>query len=374
MEIKVICSSCGTKFKFDVEPIHGRMPAPVACPACGSDTTAQANTEISNALGAVPPAAASIPTARPIPVATPLGAPPAPAAPAPGSLRINRAHETPASSGAAPPPPLPPSVPFPAAAHPIVPAKSERRPAKTIYTIVIIALALIGLVAAGYRWARRLTVFTEIAKQVAEASKNADSSDGGAKNLWYEKCAILIIQHTNHVEVADACKSFWKDKLHKNLIVTKSGDEDYMNQGEYELIPAHNGYVRILGAHEWPVPDHEALAQFLSQKFGGLVFEWRSESFADTYHFGVFDQGVKKFHAQMDIKISNDNADEIVTTTGNDYAIAHGFKPGPEGFKEFNVLDADKITQNLGLKLWDEPEGIQTNANSMMLKESGPAR
>src|SRR5689334_8796028 len=42
MEIKVQCQ-CGTKFKFDVEPVHGRMPMPVNCPECASDRTADAN-------------------------------------------------------------------------------------------------------------------------------------------------------------------------------------------------------------------------------------------------------------------------------------------------------------------------------------------
>jgi uncharacterized protein YxjI len=42
MEIKVQCE-CGTKFKFDIEPVHGRMPMAVNCPECASDRTAEAN-------------------------------------------------------------------------------------------------------------------------------------------------------------------------------------------------------------------------------------------------------------------------------------------------------------------------------------------
>jgi succinoglycan biosynthesis transport protein ExoP len=42
MEIKLHCE-CGQRYKFDVEPVNGRMPGPVRCPACGLDGTAKAN-------------------------------------------------------------------------------------------------------------------------------------------------------------------------------------------------------------------------------------------------------------------------------------------------------------------------------------------
>src|SRR5215475_4324810 len=42
MELKVQCG-CGTKYAFDVEPVNGRMPTPVACPSCGTDGTYTAN-------------------------------------------------------------------------------------------------------------------------------------------------------------------------------------------------------------------------------------------------------------------------------------------------------------------------------------------
>ena len=44
--IKIHCS-CGQRYAFDVEPVAGRMPAPVACPNCGVDGTSAANTVIS---------------------------------------------------------------------------------------------------------------------------------------------------------------------------------------------------------------------------------------------------------------------------------------------------------------------------------------
>jgi hypothetical protein len=75
MELKILCD-CGQKFKFDVEPINGSMPFPVACPVCNQDGTAKANSMIAEKLGAAP---------EPAVVA------PSPIAPASGGLRIHRA-------------------------------------------------------------------------------------------------------------------------------------------------------------------------------------------------------------------------------------------------------------------------------------------
>jgi len=42
MELKIVCE-CGQKYAFDVEPVGGRMPVAVNCPACQADGTATAN-------------------------------------------------------------------------------------------------------------------------------------------------------------------------------------------------------------------------------------------------------------------------------------------------------------------------------------------
>jgi hypothetical protein len=45
ISIKILCP-CGQKFAFDVEPVAGRMPSRVNCPACGRDATLTANQQI----------------------------------------------------------------------------------------------------------------------------------------------------------------------------------------------------------------------------------------------------------------------------------------------------------------------------------------
>ena len=50
--VNIYCA-CGQKFSFDVQPVDGRMPFPVACPACGQDGTPQANQVIARILNGI---------------------------------------------------------------------------------------------------------------------------------------------------------------------------------------------------------------------------------------------------------------------------------------------------------------------------------
>ncbi|MEW6306368.1 MAG: hypothetical protein AB1705_23125, partial [Verrucomicrobiota bacterium] len=119
MQIKIVCP-CGTRFAFDVEPVDGQMPTPVACPRCGADATGQANEQIHGAMVYVPvgaaqpaPVAMPAPVAIPPPVAVPVAVAPAPVALPPSEstpsaeppkkpgLSVRRTHATPQPAPAA---------------------------------------------------------------------------------------------------------------------------------------------------------------------------------------------------------------------------------------------------------------------------------
>ena len=53
LPVKVTCD-CGQKYSFEVRPVNGRMPAPVACPVCRRDGTAEADRIIAMLLAADP--------------------------------------------------------------------------------------------------------------------------------------------------------------------------------------------------------------------------------------------------------------------------------------------------------------------------------
>jgi hypothetical protein len=50
MELKILCH-CGNKYKFDVEPVNGQAPGPLACPNCSANWTETANHIIAQNLG-----------------------------------------------------------------------------------------------------------------------------------------------------------------------------------------------------------------------------------------------------------------------------------------------------------------------------------
>lgn len=78
MQIKLECG-CGTKYKFDVEPVNGRMPVRVQCPNCGNDGTTDADLILARQFPLESRAAASAPVpamaARPLRVASGQGSP-----------------------------------------------------------------------------------------------------------------------------------------------------------------------------------------------------------------------------------------------------------------------------------------------------------
>lgn len=111
IELKVYCD-CGQKFKFDVEPINGRMPFTVACPICHRDGTTKANDllqqmtvfkQVEPALAGAPSPIAPPPFVPKPAALPPMGAPP----PAHARMRVNVPAPAPAPaqpSADAPPP------------------------------------------------------------------------------------------------------------------------------------------------------------------------------------------------------------------------------------------------------------------------------
>jgi len=70
VSVKIQCP-CGQRYAFDVEPVNGIMPSPIACPACGADGTASANDCISRQHSVVAEAVAASSPSAPAATAAP---------------------------------------------------------------------------------------------------------------------------------------------------------------------------------------------------------------------------------------------------------------------------------------------------------------
>jgi len=86
ISIKIRCD-CGQRYTFEVEPVGGRMPKTVVCPACGADGTVAANAAIAQSLAAKSSVAASAKAALPAAVQTRPISSPTPAASVRSSAR-----------------------------------------------------------------------------------------------------------------------------------------------------------------------------------------------------------------------------------------------------------------------------------------------
>ncbi|HVU27911.1 MAG TPA: hypothetical protein VHG71_09270 [Verrucomicrobiae bacterium] len=108
MELKVLCD-CGQKFKFDAEPVNGRMPFTVNCPVCNADGTEKANLLIAENLAAATPTIVTSPS---------------------GGLRISRTAQTipppsPSTTDDSPPPTISPKRPLATTVSPSQPKKTS---------------------------------------------------------------------------------------------------------------------------------------------------------------------------------------------------------------------------------------------------------
>lgn len=98
MELKIQCS-CGSRYQFEVEPVNGRVPAPLSCPKCQANWTEHANAMIAQALGMSTPPVDPV-AAVDAPAPTPVHQTP-PTFPAPAKTGLRLSSHAPVASAPA---------------------------------------------------------------------------------------------------------------------------------------------------------------------------------------------------------------------------------------------------------------------------------
>ena len=366
MEVKVFCQ-CGSKYKFDVEPVNERMPWPVSCPTCGADGTAAANQIIAQTLAAntpaplsmsAPPPPAPAYTLAPAPVAAPVAAAPAPA-PAPGGLRINKPAAPPPSAappptfGGAPPPPAgsPPRF-TPATARPVARSKASSESMWAKIGGGTFGAIVVGFIA--FKWIYRIVrlghAIAGVGSGETTAQLAAELKEIAEMNLIADNGVVLYVKHDDFREVARDCAAYWKEKQHQNFQIVNP-DKQEGNGSEYQVYPAHNGYVMIMAGLEWREQMFESTAQHLSEKYSTMVFDEKDVDKTGQFIFGVYDGGSNVFRVHS---VDSSDGGEKTKCENIEWAKAHGYKPNSHDNKYFDILDANRLTKEFGMKFWDQ--------------------
>lgn len=351
MEIKVQCD-CGQKFKFDVEPVHGRMPMRVNCPSCGADATPNANASIKEVLEQTQPA--SVP-------------PPVTAPAQPSGLRVNRQEPT--------PPAAPPTAPLPRMS--VAPPKAKRagggQAMKMISGLLVFLVVGFGTFKLVSKWGRRLSVL----HSVMTSEQDSDSTSSGEESKWTlpdDDGTMVLVKTTNDVAVAQACADYCAGVLQKRLVASRvtASDGVVEEEGLYLVRPEYNGCIEIDGPILWDDKQTAiltGLSQFLSRKFGTMTICSLMGDDAEGGIFLVFEKGEKKFRGEHHIMIKNGDLEEIGTTEGDAWATSVGFKAKEGDFKKFTMDDANSFTHQLGFKLYDRPD----TGSFLVIREPGAA-
>ena len=217
---------------------------------------------------------------------------------------------------------------------------------------------IIALIA--FRWIRRIYLLGhaisgvtsgDSAKEMATAFKEI-----AELNLTADNGVVLYVKHDDFREVARDCAAFWKDKQNRNFQIVNPDKEQ--GGSEYQVYPAHNGYVMIMAGLDWKDPNFESTAQHLSEKYSTMVFDEKDVDKTGQFLFGVYDNGSNVFHARtVDISDGGDK-----TKCENvDWAKAHGYTPKSHGNQFFDIIDANRLTKEFGMKFYDQKGEIQTN-------------
>jgi hypothetical protein len=229
--------------------------------------------------------------------------------------------------------------------------------------IALVLLMIAGAV--GWKWYRHKDRVMTETQAVSVASVEPERE----QHVWADDSVVLIIRHTSETDIAQACVDFWQDRLKKRLTLVAT-NELFAEENQIGVLPLNRGFVEIMGGLAWPKPQAEDLTQYLSQRFNTLAVVTRDVDFSGAYLFAVFEQGVRKFRAEMELQGKTlADLEEVVKTEGDAWAITYGYKPGKEGFKEFHLGDADKIAKRIGIKL-GTPKADQKYL--LLVESSGP--
>ncbi len=218
---------------------------------------------------------------------------------------------------------------------------------------------IVGLIA--FRWIYRIWRLSHAISSVANGTVGgelaADLKEITEMNLQADNGVVLYVKHDDFREVAKECMAFWQGKQHRNFQIV-APDKQEGNGSDYQFYPSHNGYVRIMAGLEWKEPMFESTAQHLSEKYNTMVFDEKDVDKTGAFIFGIYESGTNAFHVRT---VDAKDGGEKTKTENVEWAKAHGYKPNSHDNPYFDLLDANRLTKQFGMKFWDEQGEIPTN-------------
>lgn len=350
MEIKVQCD-CGQKFKFDVEPVNGRMPFTVNCPVCGADGTPRANVILQQLL---PPQPISVAPAAPPP--PPPAAAPAPISMRPAGLSISRPAAPAAVTSA-------PQADAPGEGDSEDESGSGVRVVKMgwkgwglVALFIVLAMGGSYLKSAQRSFVRDTLdwVFEKVTGKSTTKEDGALVHDVGTKPenvLPNDDGTMVLVKTADAAAVAQACVDFYADHNKQKLFSIATTNDTV--EGLFQVHKVDGGYVEIDGSLFWEekdVANLTALSEFLSKKFSAPCVCALMGDDAETGTVAIYENGERKFRCDRSMRLRNGDLIEDVKLDGQAWASGLGFKPGEDGWKGFTMDDADNLAQHLGFK------------------------
>lgn len=383
MEIKVQCD-CGQKFKFDVEPVSGRMPFAVKCPVCGLDGTPRANVVLQQQLSQIPTAPAAsapVPAPMPISIAPSHAAPPSPMSPPPpapirpAGLNINR------------PSPAQQATPAADVSEDVEGSDDNDESTGGVSEVklgwkmwgLIILFIVISLVGSYFRGSSKRRSFigdliswgldavnNKKASGASEAdtAKSEASSKPSAENVLPDDNGVmLLVKSSDASVVAQACADIWGQSQKKKLFCVATPYPTGANEkSAFNVLPAHDGFVEIDGSISWEdadVPPLTGLSEQLSKKLSATVVCALMGDDADSGIVVIHENGERKFSVNHSLRFVNGDIEDVYRVTGEAWASSAGFKPGEKGYKEFTMEDAERLVRKIGFN--SDSHTIPTN-------------
>lgn len=206
-----------------------------------------------------------------------------------------------------------------------------------------------------------------IAKTVFKSNSQAEPQGGAEASkatvewtLPRKEGGLLFVKSSDGGAVAQICSGQLRWPPNKHLEArTISLKAPIPSQTEFLVYPEFNGCVRV-GLPQRPdskqAAAFENLARIISEKQRTRVVLMITERNIDQGQYAIFENGIRRFLGTIRYTTSSKTTPEKSRVEGASWLADSGFKPESSDFEKFTMVEANRLTQFLGLNVSKAPE------------------